>query len=318
MITQWSTTSSGPWDEKYPQLDTGNSGPPPPIPTEPIVYPENFGGPFIMKPISHSWADVSEMILHCVRRSQTIKYHPAWDQLLQLYQSITYIKDRETVLTIYKNIYNEMFFGGMVKSSVVEESADDEIKIIFDLELVSNLERARAVNLDLDNGSGPNLGRAEANFEHGINRVTIYILDVVTSHPETDCHKAISQMLGTLAHEMIHAMQFMYAKHPDDGPGIMYATHGTNFQKAAQAIEQATRDPSGGDGWIFPKIELGRNWAVVCDILDENFKEPTDAEIRNMGSDVEELRGMFLEHLPARSDEIDQLDNSHDPTSAHP
>ncbi|TGO40881.1 hypothetical protein BHYA_0030g00480 [Botrytis hyacinthi] len=317
MSIQWSTTSSGSWDEKYPQLDTGNSGLPSPIPTEPIVYPENPGDPFIMKPVSHSWADVSEMILHCARRSQNIKYHPVCDQLLQFHQLITSNQDPKIVLTTYAKIYNLAFFGGMVKSSVVEESADDEIKIIFDLELVSGHARAREVKLDLDNGLGPNLGLAKGIFDCRINRVTIYILDVVTFYPVQDYHEAISQMLGTLAHEMIHAVQFTYTKYPRDGLGIIYAAHGTNFQKAAQAIEQATSDPSGGEGWIYPKIELGRNWAVLCDIRYEKFKEPTDAEIRNMGLDVGELREIFRVHLPARSDKINQSDSSHDPTSSH-
>ncbi|TGO12985.1 hypothetical protein BTUL_0079g00460 [Botrytis tulipae] len=318
MSIQWFATSSGPWDEKYPQLDTGNSGlPSPPIPTELIGYPENDGDPFIMKPVSHSWADVSEMILHRVRRSQNIKYHPVCDQLFQFYQSATSIRDTNTVLATYTKIYNHFFFGGMVKSSVVEKSADDKIKIIFGLELVSGLDRAREVGLNSGNGLALNLGLAQGEFDGKINRVTIYILDVVTFYPVRDYHEAISQMLGTLAHEMIHAMQFMYTKYPSDGPGIMYATHGTNFQKAAQAIEQVTRDLLGGEGWIYPKIELGRNWAVLCDIRYANFKEPTDAEIRNMGLDVEELREIFRVHLPARSDTIDQSDNSHDPTSSH-
>ncbi|KAF7932530.1 uncharacterized protein EAE98_003829 [Botrytis deweyae] len=308
MSIQWSTTSSGSWDEKYPQLDTGNPGLPSPIPTELIFYPENPGDPFIMKPVSHSWADVSEMILHCVRRSQNIEYHPVCDQSLrslQLCQSIASIQDPETDLTIqytkfvlatYTRIYNQLFFGGMVKSSVVEESADEEIKIIFELHLVS----------DLDNGLGPNLGLAKGVFDGRINRVTIYILDLVTLYPRRHCHEVISQMLGTLAHEMVHAMQLMYTKYPGDGLGTIYAPHGTNFQKAAQAIEQATRDPSGGEGWIYPKIKLGRDWGVFGDILRENYKEPTDAEIRNMGLDVEKLRGIFREHLPRTMRSIDQ------------
>ncbi|KAF7896211.1 hypothetical protein EAF00_006225 [Botryotinia globosa] len=316
MTIQWYATSSGPWDEKYPQLDTGNSALPSPIPTEPIAYPENPCDSFIMKPVSHSWADVSEMILNCVRRSQIIKYHLDYDQLLQFYQPFTSILDPKTILTTYKDIYNHFFFGGMVKSSVVKESADDKIKIIFDLELVSVLDRARKVGLESDNGA-LNLGLAQGNLDGNINRVTIYILDVVAFNPVRDYHEAISQMLGTLAHEMIHAMQFMYTRYPSDGPGTMYATHGTNFQKAAQAIEQATRDASGGEGWIYPKIELNREWAVLCDIGYENYKEPTDTEIRNMGLDVEELRKLFRKHLRARSDTIDQSDNSHDSTSSH-
>ncbi|KAF7939667.1 hypothetical protein BELL_0671g00010 [Botrytis elliptica] len=315
MSIQWSTTSSGSWDEKYPQLDTGNPSLPSPIPTELIFYPENPGDPFIMKPLSHSWADVSEMILHCVRRSQNIEYHPVCDQSLQLYQSIASIQDPEAVLTIqytkfvlatYTRIYNQLFFGGMVKSSVVEESADDEIKIMFELHLVSDDVQARELELILDNGLGLNLGRAKGTFDGRINRVTIYILDLVTLYPRRHCHEVISQMLGTLAHEMVHAMQFMYTKYPGDGLGTIYAPHGTNFQKAAQAIEQATRDPLEEEGWIYPKIELGRDMGVFCDIFFENYKEPTDAEIRNMGLDVEKLRGIFRERLPRTMRSIDQ------------
>ncbi|KAF5869606.1 uncharacterized protein Bfra_010803 [Botrytis fragariae] len=293
MSIQWSTTSSGSWDEKYPQLDPANLGLPLPIPTEPIVYPENPGDLYIMKPVSHSWADVSEMILHCVHSSsQDIKYHPVCDQLYQLINSI---RDPNTVLEHYAKIYNHLFFGGMVRSSVVEDSADDEIKIIYDLELVSDDIRAGEVRLNLDN----NLGLTKGIFDGRINRVTIYILDVLTLHLERDYHEVVSEMLGTLAHEMIHAMQLMYTKYPGDELGVIYATHGTNFQKAAQAIEQATRNPSGGEGWIYPKIEVGRYWGVFYDIRFEKYKEPTDTEIRNMGLDVEKLRGILRMRLNA-------------------
>ncbi|KAF7882677.1 uncharacterized protein EAF02_006040 [Botrytis sinoallii] len=286
---QWSTTSSGSWDEKYPQLDTGNRGLPSPIPTELIFYPENPGDPFIMKPVSHSWADVSEMILHCVRRSQNIEYHPVCDQSLQLYQLIASIQDTETVLTIqdtkfvlatYTRIYNQLFFGGMVKSSVVEESADDEIKIIFDLHLVSDDVRAREVESILDNGLGLNLGLAKGIFDGRINRVTIYILDLVTLYPGRHCHEVISQMLGTLAHEMVHAIQLMYTKYPRDGLGTIYAPHATNFQKLRKPLSKQLVILWEGKGGSTRKSNLAEiggyfaisSWKITRNRLTQRFE----------------------------------------------
>ncbi|TGO26539.1 hypothetical protein BPAE_0057g00150 [Botrytis paeoniae] len=304
MSIQWSTISSGSWDEKYPQLDPGNPGLQSPGPTEPIFYPDNPGDPYIMKPVSHSWADVSEMIVHCVHSSsQDIESHPIYDQM---YQSIKFNPDLNIVLVQYMEIYNHVFFGGLVKGSVVEYFADDEVKIIFNLDLVSDHSRAKEVWLN------DNLGLTVGSFRGEFNHVTIYILDGRILHPSWDYCKVISDVLGTLAHEMIHAMQFMYTKYTGDGLGILYAPHGTNFQKAAQAIEQATRDPSGGEGWIYLKIELGRDWG-----------EPIDTEIRNMGLDVEKLRGILRSNLHAENDEIDRsveqfhLDNPDYPTSSH-
>ncbi|TGO84820.1 hypothetical protein BPOR_0461g00010 [Botrytis porri] len=299
MSIQWSTTSSGSWDEKYPQLKPGNRGLPSTSLTEPIVYPENPGDTYIMKPVSHSWADVSEMILHCVHSSsQDIESHPIHNQL---YQSIGFDQDLSTVLVKFMEIYNVLFFGGMVKSSVVENSADDEYEIIFNLELVSNGTRAEKVELYND------LGLTTGSLDGRSNSVTIYIRDGRILQPNWDFCQVISEMLGTLAHEMIRAMQFMYTKCPGCGLGIEYAMHGTNFQKVAQAIEQATRDPSGGKGWIYPKIELGREWGVYYDIKEFEYKEPTDMEIRNMRFDVEYLRKILrLPYNPRRVGSIDQ------------
>ncbi|TGO59560.1 hypothetical protein BCON_0043g00180 [Botryotinia convoluta] len=298
MCNQSSTKPYGPWDEKYPQLDPGNPGLRSPGPTEPIVYPYNPGDPYIMKPVSHSWADVSAMIVHCVHSSsQDIESHPIYDQL---YQSINFNRDPNIVLVQYTEIYNHLFFGGMAKSSVVEYFADHEVKIIFNLELVSDRARAKKVGLN------DNLGLTIGSFRGKFNHVTIYILNGRILHPDWYYYQVIIDMLGTLAHEMIHAMQVMYTNYTGDGLGIIYAPHSTNFQKAAQAIEQATRDPPEGEGWIYPEIELGRDWAVLHDILFDKYKEPTDTEIRNMGLNVEALRRIFRMYLlrPMRS--IDQ------------
>ncbi|KAF7940680.1 uncharacterized protein EAE97_006866 [Botrytis byssoidea] len=252
MGIQFSTTSSGPWDEKYPH---GSPGPPSTSSNEPILYPDNPRGTYIMKLLSHSWTDVSEMIAHCVRSSsQDIKYHPICALLCR---SINYNQDLGIILAQYMNIYNHLFFGRMVKSSAMDDSADNEVKIIFSQELVTDELQAEEVELN------DYLGLIKSSFEDGFNRVTIYILDTRSVRPGWSYHEIIREMLGTLAHEMIHAVHFMYTKYT----GIRYATHGTNFQRAAQAIEQANRVSSGGERWSTRKsnlVEILRYYSTFC------------------------------------------------------
>ncbi|TEY37129.1 hypothetical protein BOTCAL_0532g00030 [Botryotinia calthae] len=277
MSNQWSTKPSGPWDEKYLDLDPGNPNLRTPGPTEPIFYPQNPGDPYIMKPVSHSWADISGMIVQCANSRKDITSRPIYYQLCQ---SIYFNRDPNIILLQFKEIYNHLFFGGMVETSTMKGFVDDEVKIIFSLEIVS--DRARAAEVGLNDALGLTTGFSCGRFQC----VTIYILDRRTQMPGWNYFEVIIEMLGTLAHEMIHAMELMYTKYRGEKIGIAYAPHGAKFQKAAQAIEQAT----GYQGWTWPVIELGRDWSVVCDVFFYKYKEPTDTEFRNMGLDAEKIR----------------------------
>ncbi|KAM0167780.1 hypothetical protein ACHAQE_000169 [Botrytis cinerea] len=295
MSNQWSTKPSGPWDEKYLELDPGNPNLRTPGPAEPILYPQNPGDLYIMKPVSHSWADISEMIVHCANSKKDITSRSIYDQLCQ---AIYFNHDPTTILLQFKEIYNHLFFGDMIKNSTMKNFVDDEVKIIFNLEIVS--DRARAVGVGLNDALGLTTGFPCGRFRC----VTIYILDRRAQMPGLSYFEVIIEMLGTLAHEMIHAMEFMYTKYRGEEIGITYAPHGANFQKAAQAIEQAT----GYQGWTWPVIELGRDWAVIQDVFFYKYKEPTDAEFRNMGLDAEKIRKILYPRTMRSTDQPSDFD----------
>ncbi|KAF7946476.1 hypothetical protein EAE96_009474 [Botrytis aclada] len=295
MCSQRYTNPSGPWDEKYPELSL-DPGRPSPSPTIPIVYPKNPGDPYIMKSLSHSWPDVSNMIVHRVHSWKDVESHPIYDQLNQ---SIEFNQDPYIVLVQFMEIYNDIFFAGMIKSSFVGDFAHGVDEINFNLELVS--DGAHPVVVELDGSWGLTDGSFDGEFFH----VTIYIVDRRSEMPNRGYHEVIVDMLGALAHEMIHAMEFMYAKDADGQLGVIYAPHGSHFQKAAQAIEQATGESPEGEGWIYPKIELDRESHVALDVVSDGYEEPTDTELQNMGLDVGKFREIFWS-LRAMKDEIDQ------------
>ncbi|KAB8303100.1 hypothetical protein EYC80_004552 [Monilinia laxa] len=172
----------------------------------------------------------------------------------------------------------------MIKDSIVADFAINEWKNIFKLELVSNDARAEEVNL------GDNLG-ITSHVDSGYFRTTtIYIRDIRTGDINEVFTKVVIEMLGTLAHEMIHAMESMYHMYTADEENVDRAWHCTPWQEVARAIERATSGSPVGHNWLGMKLDLGREESAVSDVVLRGYKEPTALELHAMEFDVEKFR----------------------------
>ncbi|KAG4029538.1 hypothetical protein MFRU_015g00790 [Monilinia fructicola] len=286
MDDQWVNSGpGGPWDEKYPLLPPGHPGLRPPEPAEPVVYTGDSLSPYILKPASHSLADIFEMIVrHTDQRGRefTLKH---WGTASRLRQVLAQDNlPAEIVLKQFFDFFNEAFFGGMIKDSIVADFAVNEWKNIFKLELVSDDARAEEVNL-VDN-----LG-ITSHVDSGYFRTTtIYIRDIRTGDIDEVFAKVMIEMLGTLAHEMIHAMERMYHMYTADEENVERASHCTSWQEVARAIERATSGIPAGHNWLALKLDLGREESAVSDVVLWGYKEPTALELQVMGFDVEKFR----------------------------
>ncbi|QSZ32564.1 hypothetical protein DSL72_002142 [Monilinia vaccinii-corymbosi] len=289
MGNQWVNSGpGGPWDEKYPVLPPENPGHRAPEPAEPIVYTGNPAAPYILKPASHTVADISEMIVrHTEERGSSFALNYR-DTALRLSQVLVQGNlPAVVVLKDYFEFFNEVFFGGMIKDSIVTEFADDEWKNIFKLELVSDNAQGNEVSL------GDNLG-ITSHVDSGYFRTTtIYIKDIRTGDIDEVFAEVMIRMLGTLAHEMIHAMEKLYHMYTEDEENVRRACHCNYWQVAARAIERATSGAPLGHYWLGMELDLGREVSAVSDIVLEGYKEPTALELQEMGFDAQ----VFKQHV---------------------
>ncbi|ESZ91416.1 hypothetical protein SBOR_8197 [Sclerotinia borealis F-4128] len=255
MSDRWVTSGrGGPWDMKYRYYSPGHPGHRAPgEPTVPIIYTGNPSEPYTLKPLSHSFEDIFEMIMHHTKLKDDATTEGCWRQAYTLLsESFPLNEDPDVVFKDFFEIFNGFFFGGMVKNSVVAEFADDEWKNIVEFEFV--VDEARAIKVGLES----NLGITSYVDSKCFRTTTIYIRDVRTGSADDDYTEVMIGMLGTLAHEMIHAMERMYMMYTPDDEGVDRADHCTVWQGAAIAIEEATSGLPDGPDWFDLKLDLGR------------------------------------------------------------
>ncbi|KAF7866827.1 hypothetical protein EAF04_005669 [Stromatinia cepivora] len=206
-----------------------------------------------------------------------------WERAAELHRNLSFFGPG-MLLQDYFHFFNDVFFVGMIKDSVVADFAPDEYKNIFKLEFVSDEARAIAVGL------GSNLGLTSHVGSGYFMTTTIYIRDIRTGDPNEVFHEVMIKMLGTLAHEMVHAMDNMYSKYLPVEENVNRAWHCTSWQLAAHAIERATSQLPVGHAWLGLRLDLGREFSAADDIVLGGYKEPTARELRNMGMDAGEFR----------------------------
>lgn len=172
------------------------------------------------------------------------------------------------VLVCYYVIFNDLFFAALLtaqrggfacKIQLIERGSEEETKF--------GLQNA--------------LGKCDVQFNPATNLCvcTIYIVNRLGDRSLQSRNEAYQNMLGTLAHEMLHAMFFRCVLLEEGHEKI--PSHCKAFQDAAYAIEQATSTSCGFE-WLQLNLDLGGRWCLASDIVLEGYERPEEQEMRAM------------------------------------
>ncbi|KAI9643116.1 hypothetical protein NHQ30_008851 [Ciborinia camelliae] len=272
----WEVSGPGePWDQRHKVLDPNGPGPrAPDVFPDPIEYRPAYKVPVILKYWSHAIEDISKMIVdHTARRDGFLSPGQRRARDLAL-QENRVGKDPIDVLWAYFSIFNDTFFAGQIRERAATNDIDG---IAIDLEVV---DEAQAKEI----GGGTTfvgICYSVMDYKAKTKTHTIYINENYT----------IDEMLGTLAHEMVHLIFKLYIL--DDEEYVRTSWHCTAWQAAARAIEVATSPHPAGHDWLDLNLDLGRETSAISDVVLAGYKEPTDLEIQEMGFEVP----MFKQHL---------------------
>ncbi|KAJ8057879.1 hypothetical protein OCU04_013062 [Sclerotinia nivalis] len=277
------TGAGGPWDKKYAVLDPMGPGMRIDDFPDPITYTNHPASPYILRPERHKLADVAEFVVqHASRRGSNLTFHhiQARNSLAQYAPGPgRFDNDPREVLKSYFPIFNMAFFGGQL---VDWSKAPDRCAYGIKVELI---DRARARQL------GPEaydfVGITNTKGVGDVRVTTIYILDRRTGAEDEDYEAIMTHMLGSLAHEMIHAMIDMYKM---DEEYVDRASHCTAWQLAARAIEMASVEFD----WLNLKLDLGREDSLLVETTVWGYKFPREDELQVMGLNPIESRLRLL------------------------
>jgi len=174
------------------------------------------------------------------------------------------------------SIYNDLFFGGLLKGFVRIEIYLEEFTRERTFSLCDGYTEVKYPGRELD----PRFRKEQVEVLIGICNRDNSLSNAKNPSSRMNPFKRAKLYQETLLHEILHALFYIYECNCSSSPNNFNGSHGPCWQAAAERVEN-----NGCLGW-HPNLE--RMHSLVCDLYGRS-NLPNDAVLRSLRLDICEI-----------------------------